>query len=176
MSKAKLKKYLQSLSQEQLVQVVLDLYSARKEAKEYLEFFMDPNEEDALERYKKTLKNNYFTTQGRPRAKLNVKLGNDIVADFVRLDVAPEKVADLMIFHVEVMMSRIVVRRIIRETAWNSAVTMFRKAVDYINAHNLIKDFERRINRIIEYSHNAPSYLRVPHRLSQELEESSNTP
>ena len=38
MSKAKLKKYLQTLSKEQVIEVMLELYDARKEAKEYLEF------------------------------------------------------------------------------------------------------------------------------------------
>ena len=35
MSKAKLKKYLQTLSKEQVIEVMLELYDARKEAKEY---------------------------------------------------------------------------------------------------------------------------------------------
>ena len=36
MSKAKLKKYLQTLSKEQVIEVMLELYDARKEAKDYL--------------------------------------------------------------------------------------------------------------------------------------------
>lgn len=35
MSKAKLKKYLQTLSKEQVIEVMLELYDARKEAKDY---------------------------------------------------------------------------------------------------------------------------------------------
>lgn len=43
MSKAALKKTLALLSPEQKDQLLLDLYSARKEAKEYLDFFVDPD-------------------------------------------------------------------------------------------------------------------------------------
>ena len=43
MSKAKLKKYLQTLSKEQVIEVMLELYDARKEAKEYLEFYLTPD-------------------------------------------------------------------------------------------------------------------------------------
>lgn len=39
MSKAKLKKYLLSLTKEQITDIVLELYDARKEAKDYLEFY-----------------------------------------------------------------------------------------------------------------------------------------
>ena len=43
MSKAKLKKYLQTLSKEQVIEVMLELYDARKEAKDYLEFYLTPD-------------------------------------------------------------------------------------------------------------------------------------
>ena len=49
MSKAKLKKYLQTLSKEQVIEVMLELYDARKEAKEYLEFYLTPDSNAELE-------------------------------------------------------------------------------------------------------------------------------
>lgn len=42
MSKAKLKKHLLSLTKEQITDIVLELYDARKEAKDYLEFYLLP--------------------------------------------------------------------------------------------------------------------------------------
>lgn len=38
MSKAEVKKYIKSLERGSLEELVMDLYSARKEAKEYLEY------------------------------------------------------------------------------------------------------------------------------------------
>lgn len=40
MSKVALKKYLGTLEKSEVIDVVLDLYDARKEAKEYLEYFL----------------------------------------------------------------------------------------------------------------------------------------
>lgn len=40
MSKAKLKRHLLSLTKEQITDIVLELYDARKEAKDYLEFYL----------------------------------------------------------------------------------------------------------------------------------------
>ncbi len=45
MSKAALKKELESFTREQLIQVLLDTYSSSKSAKEYLEFFLNPDAE-----------------------------------------------------------------------------------------------------------------------------------
>ena len=43
MSKIALKKYLGTLEKNEVIDVVLDLYDARKEAKEYLENFLTKN-------------------------------------------------------------------------------------------------------------------------------------
>lgn len=171
MSKTKLKKYLQTLTHEQIVQVVMDLYDARKAAKEYLEFFMDPNPSDALEKAKKQLLRLYFTPQGAPRARVSTKEGNDLIADFIKLDIDPEMSSDLMMYHAEIMISRLVLRHIHRETAWNSVITAFRKAIDYIISFNLSDLMNRRIEKFLDYSLHSPDYLRIPERLHQELDE-----
>lgn len=43
MSKLQLKKELAKMEKDQLVELILEAYSARKETKEYLEFFMNPD-------------------------------------------------------------------------------------------------------------------------------------
>ena len=43
MSKTSLKKELSGYTKEQLIEVVLDLYAARKDVKDYFDFFLDPN-------------------------------------------------------------------------------------------------------------------------------------
>ena len=49
MSKAEVKKYIKSLERGSLEELVMDLYSARKEAKEYLEYVIKPNDKGKLE-------------------------------------------------------------------------------------------------------------------------------
>ena len=50
MSKAKLKKHLSALSKEQVVDIMLQLYDASKEANSWLEFYLEPNSEAELEK------------------------------------------------------------------------------------------------------------------------------
>lgn len=52
MSKTQLKKELSTMDREQIIQVVLDAYSARKETRDYFEFFLNP---DVDKLYDKTL-------------------------------------------------------------------------------------------------------------------------
>ena len=72
MSKAQLKKHLLKLTKEQVVDVVLELYDARKEAKEYLEFYMNPNDDGKLEEYKKIIYNEFYPSRGEPKCRFSV--------------------------------------------------------------------------------------------------------
>lgn len=64
MSKAKLKKHLLSLTKEQITDIVLELYDARKEAKDYPEFYLAPDCNAELEKSKKAIRNEFFPTRG----------------------------------------------------------------------------------------------------------------
>ena len=55
MSKATVKKLLMSMPKEEIIGMVLEMYDARKEAKEYLEFYANPDEDGKLEEYKKII-------------------------------------------------------------------------------------------------------------------------
>ena len=55
MSKATVKKILMSMPKEKIIGMVLEMYDARKEAKEYLEFYANPDEDGKLGEYKKII-------------------------------------------------------------------------------------------------------------------------
>lgn len=55
MSKAKLKKHFKQLIKDQLIEVVMEMYDARKEAKNYLEYYLAGDSEGELEKCKKQL-------------------------------------------------------------------------------------------------------------------------
>ena len=60
MSKTKLKKYLLSLTKEQVVDIMLELYAASKEANVWLEFYMEQT-------VKRNSKNSFEITTGKNR-------------------------------------------------------------------------------------------------------------
>lgn len=53
-----------SLTKEQITDIVLELYDARKEAKDYLEFYLAPDCNAELEKSKKAIRNEFFPTRG----------------------------------------------------------------------------------------------------------------
>ena len=60
MSKAALKKELQKLTKEHLIEHILDLYDKNKSVKEFYDFHLHPlNERDLAEKYKKVIRKEF---------------------------------------------------------------------------------------------------------------------
>lgn len=96
MSKTSVKKAIQEFDAMELRQLVMDLYSRSKDAKELLDFYADPDIPKKLEEYKKVaLKEaNRFTRHAHRPRMVKIK---GVVKKFERLEPGPEAVADLMV-------------------------------------------------------------------------------
>jgi hypothetical protein len=103
MSKVALKKELESLSKEQLVNIILRTYSARKEFKEYYEFFLDPNIEKLTEKYQKEIiKESNRTKWGY--SKLRVSKVRNMLKEYISFDPGAEYVLDLIFWTIRRLM------------------------------------------------------------------------
>lgn len=101
MSKAIIKKVLTAMSKEDIVLMVLEMYDARKEAKEYLEYYASPNEDAKLEEYKKIIRDEFYPTKKTAEPKTRFSVCRTAVSDFKKLKPANEKLADLMLYVAE---------------------------------------------------------------------------
>ena len=72
MSKVALKKYLGTLEKSEIIDVVLDLYDARKEAKEYLEYILNPDEKEKMKEYKAIIRNEFWPKRGDGKCRFSV--------------------------------------------------------------------------------------------------------
>ena len=101
MSKAKLKKTLAEMPAEQIADLVLELYDARKEAKEYLEFWLDPDTPKALEKARKKVERVFYSGEDRPRKRPSLTELNRIARDFTAQVYDRDAVADLLLYIAE---------------------------------------------------------------------------
>lgn len=84
MSKTEVKKYIKSLDRQGLEQLVLDLYTARKEAKEFLDYAVHPNDNAKYEQYKEIITKEFFPKRGD--GKMRFSVCKKAVKDFKSLD------------------------------------------------------------------------------------------
>lgn len=99
MVKLELKKLLQSMDKAELVSLILEMYSTKKEIAEYLDYYVSPNEKEQFLKAQKIIEDEYFPAKGWPKERLSV--AKKAISDFSKLKPSPEFEAELMIFLVE---------------------------------------------------------------------------
>ena len=96
MSKVLLKKKLASMSKTEIIGLVAELYDAKKEAKDYLDYWVNPDEETKLEEYKKIIQDEFYPADRR-EPKMRFSVCKKAISDYKKLKPSPRAVAELML-------------------------------------------------------------------------------
>lgn len=149
MSKAKLKKELLSQSKEQIVDIMLQLYDASQEAKAWLEFYLEPNCDAELEKYKKAIRSQFFGRNDWPKNP-SFRECNKLITAFKKLMPDPHAVADLMLFYVEQGCSLTAQYGDYDDPFYTALENNFNKAVNFISSNGLMQDYSARMQKMIK--------------------------
>ncbi len=149
MSKAKLKRHLLSLPKEEIVEIMLDLYGASKEAHAWLEFYLEPDSRAELEKYKTAVRSQFYGRNGAPKNP-GFRECNKLVNAFKKLVPDPVAIADLMLFYVEQGCSLTAQFGDYEEPFYTAVANNFNKAVRFIAENGLLPDYAPRMKRIIK--------------------------
>lgn len=148
MSKTSVRKALKALTAEEITEMVLELYAARKEAKEYLDYWASPDQEKELEKTCTAVRRKFFAgASGTPRRSPALKEVDAMVKNFMTLVYDPEKVAELlfavadsMADWLEVRYRRLAYRQTLKKYADQTAL--------YIESNALEDTFGLRMERL----------------------------
>lgn len=137
MSKTSLKKILKELNAQQLTEVILDMYDARKDAREYLEYFANPNEEKMADKTRAIIDKEFFPLRGEGKARVSVC--RRAIKDFMLLHPSPRLIAEVKYHYVERAVAYgFCWRWHIRESVVNGMITAWRDLLDYCYAQGLL--------------------------------------
>lgn len=98
MGLTELKKELQKLDKGKLIDLVADLYKKSPSAKEFLDFYVSPDEQALFEKYREKVLRAFFPKRG---FGFKLREGKQAISEFKKLGVSPELLAELMLFYVE---------------------------------------------------------------------------
>lgn len=147
MSKHTLKKELASFDREQLVEVILNAYSSSKEAKEYFEFFLNPDPE-VLFKKKLEVVVKEFNKSKRGYSKARVSVMRAAVKQLEDYGVGTEWVVKLM---AEILRSIIAVEKYVNlPTALSNGAERFaRDIIDKTNKAEMLSLGLETIDKIV---------------------------
>lgn len=102
MSKAKLKRELKDFSHEQLMDLILQTYDSSKDAKDFLEFFVNPDVEKLREKFQKEI----FREMWRGKRKSTARISHisRLIKSFRTYGVDSMEVLNLMFFTFQTFM------------------------------------------------------------------------
>lgn len=152
MSNTALKKHLQSLSKEQMIESVLELYENLKPVKESFEYYLNPNEKEMFLKYKAIIVNEFYPKGKYTDPKARFSVAKKAIADFRGLKPSPEMVGDLMITLAEMACKFTYDYGDMWEQYYNSAYTNFKNALIYLQKNNLLDNFKLRCVDCVKYA------------------------
>lgn len=150
MAKSDLKKLLQTMDKAELITLILELYGAKKEFKEYLDYYVNPNEKEQFQKAKKIIEKEYFPEKGWPKERLSV--AKKAISDFSKLKPSPELEAELMIFLVECGCRYTNDYGDMSESFYTGMENNFSRALKFMKKHELLKRFRSNAERCVEWS------------------------
>ena len=151
MSKRELKKELESFDKKKLINLICDLYDKNKSVKEYLEYFVNPDEEEALNSYKVKVREAFYPKRG---FGFKISVGKKAISDFRKLKPSPDSLIDLMMYYVECGVEFTNDYGDIEEGFYSSIEGVYNDALKMISKNGLDDKYKIRANEILKETRN----------------------
>ncbi len=147
MSKRELRKYLKSLTKEQLEDQIVDLYERFKQVKEYYDFAFNPNENELIEQCRFQISKEYYPIGSR-KAKMRRSVAQKWIKKLTLLDADATLLADVMFFNIEIALTFSGEHIIRQESFFTSMYKSFDEALRFVSEKGILTEFRGRIEKI----------------------------
>lgn len=158
MSKSKLKKYIDGLTAEQVGEILLQVYESSKEAKGWLDFYLDPDIEALSEKYRKQIHLKCYGRTGRAR-RPKMRDCNQMIKTFSRIVQDPTPIGDLMLYFMEEITRVAALKGSNSESYIRTLTGQFKKTIEYLESAGLLEYNMPRIRKIIGIAEKGNSWL-----------------
>lgn len=156
MSKTTLKKELKNFDREQLMQLVLDLYSARKETRDYLEFFLNPDVEKLTDKYHTAINRELMRGTWR-RSKARISTLKNLVKEYESFGVDAQYVVDMRCY----LLCQAMLVESVRDLpiSFENALPLYLDlTLAYADAHAVFDYAIKRISQVIDHPQGSNLY------------------
>jgi len=143
------KSELKKQDKETLIKHISELYKKFKPVKEYFDFYVNPDEEKVLEKYKEKVTEGFFPKRGYI---IKLSISRKAINDFKKLGTSKESLADLLLHFVECGVELTNTFGDMDENFYTSIENTFEKALFIIDTNELLEKFKLRALKIVKDS------------------------
>lgn len=151
MGLTEIKKELKTLDKDKLIDLIADLYKKNKSVKEFLDFYVSPNEKELFEKYRDKVFEAFYPTRGYT---YKLKDGKQAISDFKKFAPSSDLLADLMLFYVEMGISFTNDFGDISESFYSSLESTYVAALTLMSKENLLDKFADRAAKVVSDTSN----------------------
>jgi hypothetical protein len=140
--------YLKQRPHDELVKDIVTLFKRFDVVKDYYQLQLDEtSSKEIVDRYKAVIRREFFPERGFGRARLSV--ARKAITDCKKLVTAPQEIADLMLYYVEMGVEFTCTYGDIDEPFYNSMESMYERAAKWITQHKMQDQFAVRCQKIL---------------------------
>ena len=149
MSLKELNKELQKYDKGTLIKHILELYKKYNSVKEYFDFYMNPDEDELLKKYKEKVREGFFPKRGN---RLRLSSARKAIKEFKKLEVSKRSIGDLSLYYIECGVEFISTYEDISESFYKSANNILENALKIFQKENILMEYKERLGKLIEES------------------------
>ncbi len=142
-----IKKELQKNDKETLIKHIIELYKKYDSVKEYLDFYLMPNEEEILEKYKERVREGFYPSRG---TDFKLSLSRKAINDFRKLETSKEKLGDLLLYFVECGVEFTNDFGDINDSFYTSIENTFEKSLSCFEKDGVLSKYRERAEQIVK--------------------------
>lgn len=173
MSKTALRRELLDMPREAIIQVVLDLYAARKEARDYLDFFINPDVDGRLDKARSAIQRELQRTgRNRRHSKARISRITAAIKEFASLQAGFEHEAELRVYAINATLNASLAVQF-QPPMINGLRRLMDETISLLDAHQMLT---MHIESITDSTMRVPSWSPFRVMLAQALENASINP
>lgn len=170
MSKTALKKELESLSREQIIDVVLTAYSAKKSIKDYFDFFAMPDVDKLYDKFMRELVKEISRGKYHQSTARISRIRNTI-KDFESYNPGAERVRDLRMAAINMLIDQERVKNF-SDTLINGTLKLLNDTIAYADRNLIFDSTMRMVDECVKESNDRSRHFRAYLKRNMELPES----
>jgi len=151
MSKRDLKMELADFDKKKLIGLISELYDKNKSVKEYLDYYLNPDEKASLKAYREKVREAFYPKRG---FGFKLALGKKAISDFRKLKPSVDSLIDLMLYYVQCGVEFTNDYGDIDENYYLSLERTYRDSMDLIDKHLLHDTFKDRALKVVSDAQN----------------------
>ncbi|QZE13496.1 hypothetical protein K4L44_13060 [Halosquirtibacter laminarini] len=149
MSKRELKKHLDTLNEDQLKEMIVDLHDRFKDVKDFYKFFFNPDEDKLLEDAKTAINKEFYPARSR-RPKMRPTVFKKNYKLLSTLGVSPEKLIELMLYYIDVAIQFPRSRNIRKANFHQSIYKTYEDCISYVFKEGFESIYMNKLEEIVD--------------------------